>query len=132
MYKLKSSASRAAKRIHGDNWAETHVIIQTGETFGISPKVVVEVAEKNPRGRPISESQVKVRRRVVSFIRGQGDQGFTVKAVTKALKLKRMHVSNAMRWAENSLIVKRIGVAPNNGRVGPRDVIFSVNQLPNE
>ena len=174
-YKEKSSANRAAKKQHGDNWASVCKVVAVGERFAIemlqieteAAKVVEELkaglqilkgtkkasnvrqlvpvsgdkagvkviniaptaGETRSAGRPISADQIKVRRRLVEFMRKQGAGQFTVKQATKALKLKRMHVSNAMRWAETSKLVQRLGYEPNK-RPGRKDVLFTVIALP--
>ena len=174
-YKEKSSANRAAKKAHGDNWAEVCKVVPVGERFAIellkleteAAKVVEELkagleilkgskktnnvrqlvpvaggnakskvinlaptaGENRSAGRPISTDQIKVRRRLVEFMRKQNTGQFTVKQATKALKLKRMHVSNAMRWAELSGLVKRLGYETCK-RPGRKDVLFTVLALP--
>lgn len=178
-YAAKTSATRAAKKAHGDNWAEVCKVVMVGDRFEIKmlqvesdPAKVLEqlqaglnvlqagkpkkasnirqlvplsgdkskatvinmtptLGENRSAGRPISPDQIKVRRRLVEFMRKQGDGQFTVKDATKTLKLKRMHVSNAMRWAKNSGLVKSVGFKPNeNSRAGRKDLLFVVVALP--
>lgn len=80
-------------------------------------------------GRPISADQVKVRRRLVEYIRKQGGAEFGVKAATKALKLKRMHVSNAFRWCEHQGYIARGGYKEEK-RAGRKEVLYKAVALP--
>jgi hypothetical protein len=159
-YKAKSSAVRAAKKLHGDNWAEMCNIVPgvdgfTVETLRIhddseatrlkmveeltaglkaldaveTPVKVVELTQtgntKSLGGRPISANQTKTRRSLVTFINAQNGQEFTVKQARKKLKMKLMHVSNAMRWAESTGLVVRMGYKVDEvKRPGRRELIF--------
>lgn len=160
-YKAKSSATRAAKKLHGDNWAEACKIVPVADGFTIEtlrihddseatrlkmveeltaglkalnePAKVVNAATavqatggtKSLGGRPISANQTKTRRMLVTFINAQNGQEFTVKQARKKLKMKLMHVSNAMRWAESTGIVSRMGYKVDDvKRPGRRELIF--------
>lgn len=173
-YTAKASATRAAKKAHGDNWAEVCKIVPVGDRFAIEvlrvhddseaarlqmveelkaglaainkpaakPKATVTAlvplaGNPNPTGptksagRPISELQVKVRRRLVEYIRKQGAGNFGVKEATKALKLKKMHVSNAFRWCEHQGYIERLGYKQTaEKRPGRKEVMYKTVTLP--
>ena len=175
-YSAKASASRAAKKAHGDDWATICKVVAVGDRFAIEvlrihddseatrmqmveelkagieainkpavkakPKATVTVLvplAANPNatgptksvGRPISELQVKVRRRLVEYIRKQGAGNFGVKEATKTLKLKKMHVSNAFRWCEHQGYIERLGFKPTaEKRPGRKDVMYKTVSLP--
>lgn len=112
--KAKAPAKPKAKK-------ETPVATPEPETK--KPELsVVEGTGKGP-GRPISEKQVKVRRRVQAFLEKQTGH-FTVKEVSKALRESRMHVSNALRWADHQKMVKKDGYKDNQGRAGRKELLF--------
>lgn len=175
-YTAKASATRAAKKAHGDNWAEVCKVVPVGDRFAIEmlrvhddseatrlqmveelkagiaainkpaakPKATVTAlvpVSNNPNttgpastksaGRPISELQVKVRRRLVEYIRKQGAGNFGVKEATKALKLKKMHVSNAFRWCEHQGYIERLGFKQTaEKRPGRKEVMYKTVTLP--
>lgn len=88
-------------------------------------------ASTKSAGRPISELQVKVRRRLVEYIRKQGAGNFGVKEATKALKLKKMHVSNAFRWCEHQGYIERLGYKQTaEKRPGRKEVLYKTVTLP--
>lgn len=80
-------------------------------------------------GRPISSEAAKVRRRVVgSFVKlaAAGEIEVTVKATAKAVKLKKVTVSNTIRWAEAEGILTRIGYKLKSGP-GRKEVFYTIN-----
>lgn len=153
MYSAKSSAVRAAKKLHGDNWADLCKIVPAvGGGFEIqnNPTTAIEsdiqtVAEKlkanlaaltpaTPKakpdntksvgGRPISPVQVKTRRSLVTYLNSLNGAQFTVKQARAKIKQKMQHISNAVRWAESTGLVERIDYLENKGRPGRRELIF--------
>lgn len=84
---------------------------------------------KRGRGRPISSEAVKVRRRVVgAFVKlvAAGEIEVTVKATAKTVKLKKVTVSNTIRWAESEGILTRIGYKLKSGP-GRKEVFYTIN-----
>lgn len=80
-------------------------------------------------GRPISSEAAKVRRRVVgSFVKlaASGEIEVTVKATAKAVKLKKVTVSNTIRWAESEGILTRVGYKLKSGP-GRKEVFYTIN-----
>jgi cell pole-organizing protein PopZ len=122
--KAPKADAKAPAKTKGKTKVETPVEAKAPEA--VEPKkaalTVVEGSGKGP-GRPISEAQVKVRRRVQAFIEKQTGQ-FTVKQVAKALKMSRMHVSNALRWCDHQKMVKKAGYKDNEGRAGRKELLF--------
>lgn len=84
---------------------------------------------KRGRGRPISSEAAKVRRRVVGSLvklAATGEIEVTVKATAKAVKLKKVTVSNTIRWAESEGILTRIGYKLKSGP-GRKEVFYTIN-----
>jgi hypothetical protein len=171
-YKAKSSAVRAAKKLHGENYAEKCSIVAVDGGFMVqdlnapatpAPSLLIDdnsdktrlqqiedltarLAALNakpapkPRdpskslgGRPIDPQQAKTRRSLVSFINAQGGKAFTVKQAKAKLKQKLQHVSNAMRWAEATGLVERIGYkAEAVKRPGRRELEFKAKAQPQQ
>jgi hypothetical protein len=80
-------------------------------------------------GRPISSEAAKVRRRVVgAFVKlaAAGEIEVTVKATAKTVKLKKVTVSNTIRWAESEGILTRIGYKLKSGP-GRKEVFYTIN-----
>ncbi|MNC41404.1 hypothetical protein D3C75_901710 [compost metagenome] len=165
-YKAKSSAIRAAKKLHGDNWADKCEIVSIDGVFTVKTLAIHDdseatrlkqiedltarlaalntpatvKAEPKPRdntkslgGRPIDPQQAKTRRSLVSFINAQNGQVFTVKQAKAKLKQKLQHVSNAMRWAETTGLVERVGYKTEAvKRPGRRELEFKAKAQPQQ
>lgn len=98
----------------------------------VVPEPVAPVAAEPAKrgvGRPISTEAAKVRRRVVgTFVKlaAAGEIEVTVKATAKAVKLKKVTVSNTIRWAESEGILTRIGYKLKSGP-GRKEVFYTIN-----
>lgn len=98
----------------------------------VVPEPVAPVAAEPAKrgvGRPISSEAAKVRRRVVgTFVKlaAAGEIEVTVKATAKAVKLKKVTVSNTIRWAESEGILTRIGYKLKSGP-GRKEVFYTIN-----
>lgn len=87
-----------------------------------TPAKAAAPVEKKKGGRPISDDQIKARRRLEDWVNKQTGK-FTVKEATKALKIKKMHISNAMRWLEQNNKVDRVEYKIEK-RQGRRELYF--------
>lgn len=87
-----------------------------------TPAKAATPVEKAKGGRPISDEQVKARRRLTDWIAKQTGI-FTVKGAVKALKLKKMHISNGFRWAEQTGLIERVDYKIEK-RPGRREVNY--------
>lgn len=87
-----------------------------------TPAKAAAPVEKSKGGRPISDDQVKTRRRLADWISKQTGI-FTVKGAVKALRLKKMHVSNGFRWAEQTGLIERVDYKVEK-RPGRREVNY--------
>jgi len=93
----------------------------------VAPVIVIPV--KTGAGRPISAEAAKVRRRVVGVwfkLVAAGETEVTVKATAKIVKLKKVTVSNTIRWAESVGLITRIGYKLKAGP-GRKEVFYTVN-----
>lgn len=94
-------------------------------------KAVPVTAEvKRGPGKPISPEALKARGRVVAHFEKQvaanaTDLEVTVKVVTKALKIKKVTVSNTIRWAEAEGLIKRMGYKLKTGP-GRKEVFYTI------
>lgn len=74
--------------------------------------------QKHAGGRPPSEAQLKIRRRVLAWI-AKTTGTYTPKQCASALKANKVHVMNALRWADETAgLIKLLGYADQNGRPG--------------
>lgn len=85
----------------------------------VNAKAPVQVkSKKHAGGRPPSEAQLKIRRRVVAWI-AKAEGKYTVRMCATALKLNKIHVMNALRWCEETAgLIKSPGYADQNGKPG--------------
>lgn len=93
------------------------------------PVPVAATPAKRGVGRPISSEAAKVRRRVVgAFVKlaASGEIEVTVKATAKTVKLKKVTVSNTIRWAEAEGILTRVGYKLKSGP-GRKEVFYTIN-----
>lgn len=85
---------------------------------------------KREGGRPLSPEAAKARRRLVNQLEKQMNAGqaiVTVKEVTKATKLRKVTVSNQIRWAEAEGLIKREGYKLKpEGTPGRKEVMYTL------